>query len=259
MPGDRQPAGLDVLVTAGGSGIGRTIATMARGRGDRVHVADIDREALGSLAGADPAIGTTCCDVSDEAQVDGLFREVADRLGGLDVLVNCAGIAGPTAPVEEVALADWERCVAVNLGGTFLCTRRALPMMRARGGGSIVNLSSTAGIHGFPNRSPYAAAKWAVVGFTKTVAMEAGPFGIRANAICPGSVDGPRMDGVVAAHARLTGEAEAEVRARYESAVSLGAFVSARDVAEMALFLSSPAGAMVSGQALPVDGHTERM
>lgn len=259
MAGGGKPRDLDVLVTAGGSGIGLTIASLFLARGDRVHVADIDRAALDRAAGKLPGIGATCCDVSDEGQVDSLFGEVAERFGGLDVLVNCAGIAGPTAPVEEVGLADWNRCVEVNLGGTFLCVRRALPMMRGRGGGSIVNISSTAGIHGFPNRSPYAAAKWAIVGFTKTVAMEAGPAGVRVNAICPGSVDGPRMDAVIAAHARLSGESEEEVRERYTGGVSLRSFVSARDVAWLALFLASDAGAMISGQALPVDGHTERM
>ncbi len=174
------------------------------------------------------------------------------------MLVNNVGIAGPTAPVEEMDPDAFDHCVRVNLGSMFRCTRSAVPMLRELPG-SIVNLSSTAGIFGFPLRSPYAAAKWGVVGLTKTWAMELGPEGIRVNAICPGSVGGSRMDGVIEREAQVRGVPASEVRSAYASQVSMGSFVDATDIAEAVAFLSSPAARFISGQVLGVDGHTETL
>ena len=197
-------------------------------------------------------------DVADTQGVDLVFDEVMTRLGGLDLLVNNVGIAGPTAAVEQMDPADFDHCVRVNLGSMFRCTRKAVPLLRERPG-SIVNISSTAGLFGYPLRSPYAAAKWAVIGLTKTWAMELGADGIRVNAICPGSVGGPRMDGVIDREAAATGVSLAAVRAAYEQQVSMGAFVDAFDIAEAVAFLASPAARFISGQVLGVDGHTETL
>jgi NAD(P)-dependent dehydrogenase (short-subunit alcohol dehydrogenase family) len=174
-------------------------------------------------------------------------------------LVNNAGVSGPNALVEDLSLEDWRQCLAVNLDGTFLCAREAAPLLRTQGFGSIVNLSSTAGLYGFPRRAPYAAAKWAIRGFTRTLAQELGPHGVRVNCICPGSVEGERIDRVIAAEARKTGQTEDQVRQQFQQAASLRSFVSAQDIANMILFVTSEQGARISGQDLVIDGHTETL
>tara|TARA_R110002072_G_scaffold28235_9_gene90884 strand:- start:3114 stop:3884 length:771 start_codon:yes stop_codon:yes gene_type:complete len=252
-------SGMRVLITAGAAGIGRVFAETFQAAGARVVICDLDDAALQAFGQEFPEVLARPADVSSERQVDQLFAEVEDHLGGLDILINNAGIAGPSGLVEELDLAGWQRCLAVNLDGAFLCARRAVPLLRAAGGGSIVNLSSTAGLFGYPYRSPYAAAKWAVVGFTKTLAMELGEAGIRVNALCPGPVSGARMTRVIAAEAAVRGIAESDMEAIYASQVSLRRFVTPQEVAQAALFLCSPAGAAISGQALPVDGHTEKL
>lgn len=256
---DRGLEGKRAVVTAGADGIGRAIAEALLEAGARVHICDVDEARLIAAREALPGVGGTLADVADCQAVDRLFDEALAGLGGLDILVNNAGIAGPTAPVEEITPEDWRRTIAVDLDGAFHCARRAIPALKSAGGGSIVNLSSTAGLFGFPNRSAYAAAKWGIIGFTKTLAMELGVHGIRANAICPGSVSGPRIDRVIAADARTRGLAEADVRAAYTGNVSMRSFVEASDIANMVLFICSDAGAKISGQALAVDGHTESM
>jgi NAD(P)-dependent dehydrogenase (short-subunit alcohol dehydrogenase family) len=178
-------------------------------------------------------------------------------LGGLDVLVNNAGIAGPTGKIEDISIEDWERCIAIDLNGIFYCTRLGMPMIKAAGGGSIINLSSTAGRLGFPLRSPYAAAKWGVVGLTQSLAMEAGPDQVRVNCIQPGIVEGDRIDRVAAAKAQAFGISVEEQKKRMVADVSMRIMVSAQDIANMALFLASDAGKHVSGQSLPVCGNVE--
>ncbi len=251
--------GKRILVTAGGNGIGRAIAAAFQRRGGRVTVCDVDRSALDSLIRRMPEIAAVEADVADPGDIERLFGTIRETQGGLDVLVNNAGIAGPTAPIEEIAPDDWRRCLAVNLDGGFLCLRQALPMMKAEGAGCVINIASTAGILGFPNRTPYAAAKWAVVGLTKSLAMEAGPAGIRVNAIAPGAVEGERMDRVVAAEAEAGGLSEREVRDNYTRTSSLRTFIPADDIAAVAVFLASDAGARISGQVIAVDGHTETL
>jgi NAD(P)-dependent dehydrogenase (short-subunit alcohol dehydrogenase family) len=251
--------GMRVMITAGASGIGRKVAEMFLENGARVFVCDIAQELLDRCAADLPGIGVRLCDVSDPAQVDDWFDAAAEFLGGLDVLVNNAGIAGPTALVEDVTPQEWDRSMAININGQFYCSRRAIPLLKAAGGGAIVNMSSSAGIMGYPLRSPYAASKWAVIGFTKTLAMELGEFGIRVNAICPNAVEGPRMDAVIAKEAAAKGISEQEVHARLVQGVSMRTFVTADDVANLILFLCSGAGRKISGQALSVDGHTETL
>lgn len=252
-------AGLRVLVTAAGSGIGRAIAGTLHAQGATVHICDLDETRL-ALCRADlPGLGTTQADVADPAQVDRLFDEANTHLGGLDVLVNNAGIAGPTGPVEELDPADWDRTMAVNINSQFYCARRAVPLLKASGGGAIINLSSVAGLFGYPLRAPYAASKWAVIGFTKTLAMELGDYGIRANAICPGPVEGPRIDGVISARAASQGASFETVRENYLRQNSLHTFIQAQDIADLVAFLCTPAGRKFSGQALAIDGHTETL
>lgn len=256
---DMQIRGLRVLVTAGASGIGLATARAFAREGARVHICDVDARALAALAASDPEIGQQLCDVADAEAVAGLFTGAVREMGGLDALVNNAGIAGPTAPCEEVSLADWNRTLAVDLTGQFLCVQRAIPLLKASANGSIANLSSAAGRFGFPNRTPYAAAKWGVIGFTKSLAMELGDFGIRVNAICPGSVAGARIDAVYANKAKLRGVDPDVVRDEMLGKTSLKRFVTADDVANAIVFLASPRGANISGHALPVDADTHSL
>jgi NAD(P)-dependent dehydrogenase (short-subunit alcohol dehydrogenase family) len=242
--------GQRVLVTAGAAGIGRVIARTFLEHGARVQVCDVDEKQLNTL----PAeIFRVKADVASLADVDRLFEAVHKNLGGLDVLVNNAGIAGPTARVEDIRPEDWDRCIAVDLNGMFYVTRKAMPMIKSAGGGSIVNLSSAAGRHGFPQRSPYASAKWAIVGFTKSLAIEAGPDKVRVNCIQPGIVEGERMERVVAAKAQALGVSHEAFRESFLATTSLHSTVTQQDIANMALFLCSAAGERITGQAIPVD------
>ena len=248
-----------VVVTAAAGGIGRAMAEAFVEAGARVHICDLSADGLAAAQKALPGLGTTVADVADPAAVDRLFDEAVAHLGGLDVLVNNAGIAGPTGPIETLDYEGWRQTLAVGLDSQFLCLRRAVPLLKQTGGGSVVNIASTAGLFGYPLRTPYAAAKWAVIGLTKSLAMELGPFGIRVNAICPGSVEGDRIDRVIAAEAEARGTSEEAVRAGYVKGVSLKTFIAAREIADTALFLCSDLGAKISGQALAVDGHTETL
>ena len=248
-----------VLVTAGGSGIGRVISESYLSLGARVHICDISQTMLDQCRLANPDLTISLCDVSDPAQVEALFAAIESIYGRLDILVNNAGIAGPTAIVEEIEIEAWRQTIDIDLCGTFYVTRLAVPMLKRNGGGSIVNMSSSAGLLGCPSRSPYVASKWAIVGLTKTWAMELGPFNIRVNAICPGSVEGPRIDSVIERDAAERGVSAKKIRDVYERQSSLRKLISAQDVANMATFLSSDAAASISGQAMSVDGHTESL
>ncbi len=251
--------GLRAIVTAGASGIGLAIAQTLLENGARVHICDVQSERLQETQALLPGISATLADVSNPAQVEQLFVEATAHLAGLDLLVNNAGIAGPTAPVEAVTPEAWNQTMAVNINGQFYCTRLAVPLLKAAGGGLIVNLSSAAGLFGFPNRTPYAASKWAVIGFSKSLAMELGSDNIRVNAICPGIVEGERQDRVIAAKAAAEGRIVADVRAQITRQNSLHTFVQAQDIANLILFLCSATGSKISGQALSVDGNTESL
>lgn len=251
--------GARVLVTAGASGIGLATVRAFLAEGARVHVCDVDAAALDALARNHPDASRSSCDVADTGAVDRLFDTVAATLGGLDVLVNNAGVAGPTARCEEVSLADWERTLAVNLTGQFLCARRAIPLLRSSGNASIANLSSAAGRFGFPMRTPYAASKWAVIGFSRSLSIELGGDGIRVNAICPGSVAGPRIDAVFADKARVRGVPPEQVRQEALARTSLGQLIEPEDIAHAIVFLASRAGARISGQAIGVDADVQAL
>ena len=250
--------GLRVLVTAGAGGIGAAIARAFYEAGGHVHVCDIDRVALDRLGVDAPGITTSMADASIARDVDLVFDDVQGTLGGLDVLVNNAGIAGPTGPVDEIDAGEWERTVAVNLNSQFLFARRAVPLLRKSAAHPcIISMSSVAGRLGYAFRTPYASTKWAIVGMTKSLAIELGPQGIRANAILPGTVEGERMSRVIAARAAATGVSAETMRDEYLKKISLRRMVSAADVAATALFLSAPAARNISGQAISVDGNVE--
>ena len=251
--------GRRVLITAGASGLGLEMARVFSQAGCRVFICDIDQDALKATATELPDVHSCVSDVSDEGSVADLFAKVRDALGGLDVLVNNAGVAGPTGPVETLDKADWDRTLQVNITGQFLCARQAVPLLKESDAGVMINLSSAAGHLGFAGRSAYSASKWAVVGLTKSLAIELGPFGVRVNAILPGAVEGPRIRAVIAAKAKVLGTSEQELGRRYEQQAVLGRMVSARDIANMALFSASGAAGSVTGQALVVDGHTQAL
>lgn len=256
---DLQMNGLRVLVTAGASGIGRATARAFAAEGAKVHICDVDLAALDAMAKSDPGITQSVCDVSDRDAVARLFAETTKVLGGLDCLVNNAGIAGPTGRVDEISVEDWDRCIAVDLTGQFNCARLAVPMLKASRNPSMINLSSQAGKHGFPLRSPYGAAKWGVIGFTKALAAELGEFGIRVNAICPGLVDGPRIQSVIANKARSMNVSHEDMTARMFAGVSIKNFVDPNDIAKQIVFLASPFGKTISGQEVSVCGDTRML
>lgn len=247
-------SGLRVAISAGAGGIGRVMADSFAARGARVFVCDLDAEALAACPHAKMR-----ADMAETAECEAFVEAAAAHLGGLDVLVNNAGIAGPTARVEEVTPEALEATLRIDLAAMFHCARRAVPHLRAAGGGAIVNISSAAGRFGFPLRSPYAAAKWGVVGFTKSLSIELGQDRIRVNAILPGLVAGDRIRRVIEAKAQARGVSFREQEAELMRDVSLRCYVTAQDIANLALYLCSPFGATISGQALAVDGDLQRL
>jgi NAD(P)-dependent dehydrogenase (short-subunit alcohol dehydrogenase family) len=234
-----------VVVTAGASGIGRAIPNLLIAKTARPAICDMGKEFLAAYRKSHHEAPAVAADVSSEKDVDRLFKTVAKELGGLDALINNAGIAGPTGGVDEIDPADWRRCIDIDLTGQFLCARRAVPMIRMAGGGSIVNMSSAAGRFGYAFRTPYSAAKWGVIGFTQSLAKELGPQNIRVNAILPGIVKGPRMDRVIEARAKQVGVSHGEMEKRYLERVSLRRMVTPEDIPRSVMFLS-PGPARIS-------------
>jgi len=249
--------GKRVILTAGAGGIGRVTLETFLDAGAEVFICDVDDDALGEVRSRYQNVGVIHADVSDPDDVDRLFDTALERLGGLDILLNNAGIAGPTAAVEDVDLDHWRQTLDINITGQFLCAKRAVPHIKAAGGGSIVNLASAAGRFGFALRSPYAASKWAVVGFSKSLAIELGPSKIRVNAICPGAVAGDRINRVIQAKADAQGVPFDEMYQHYANTASMQTLIDPEDIANMMLFICSDAGRLVSGQILGVDGNVE--
>ena len=246
-----------VLISGGASGIGRRTAERFLAQGDAVHICDVSRELVHDFLAKNPGATGTVADIGVRDDVGCVFADFEKRHHHLDVLVNNAGIAGPTAPVDEHDEAGWDKCIQVNLSGTFYMTKRAVPLLRQKGGGAIINISSTAALHGYPLRSAYAASKWAMMGLMKTWAMELGPEGIRVNAVCPTSVEGARIDAVIRRDAEQRGLSFERVRETYLRQTSMRTFVTPDDVADTILFLASEAASKISGQSISVDGHTE--
>ena len=246
-----------VLVTAGANGIGLAIAKAFAANGDRVHIADINADAVEAVTSEYENITGSVANVSDPAAVDALFDDVRAQLGGLDVLVNNAGIAGPTVPVEEFPADAWASVISVNLTGTFLITQRAIPLLKQSDAGTIVTMSSLAGRFGYPNRVAYSTTKWGLVGFAKTLAMELGEFGITSNTIHPGAVEGPRIVSVMQGRAAASGRT---VEQEMQSALanqSIKQFVDPADIAALVLFLAGPNARSISGQMFPIDGDSK--
>ncbi len=247
-----------VLITAGAAGIGREFARAFAATGAKVFVCDIDDKALREIAKEIPGLITARCDISQRAEIEHMVPAAVAALGGLDVLINNAGIAGLTLPVDQYPPDDWDKVVAVNLTAMFDVCRLAIPHLKQSKVGSIINMTSIAGRHGFPNRSPYAATKWGVIGLTKTLAMELGEWGIRANAIAPGAVAGDRIKRVFAGRAQISGLSLAEVEAEAFAAQSIKAMVDPQDIAQLAVFLASDAAKAISGQVIPIDNDRQR-
>lgn len=246
-----------VAISAGANGIGRGLAEAFIQAGAQVAVCDVDDVALAEFKDGHPESIAMRTDVGDPEQVDDFFDRIETNFGRLDILINNAGIAGPTARLEDVSVVDWQDTINIDLNSFFYCSRRAIPLIRKSGQGSIVNIASNAAFFGFPLRSPYAASKWGVIGLTKTLAMELGPENIRVNAICPGSVEGPRIQGVISRDAEARGLSIEAVTREYKSQASMRCFVSNEDIISMVTFLTSDAGRRISGQAIGLDGHTE--
>lgn len=252
------PPDLRVLVTAGAKGIGAAIARAFHAAGARVHICDVDRSAIDRLVAATPGITGSMADASVAADADTVYQDVLSHLGGLDVLVNNVGIAGPTGAIQDIDAAAWERTVSVNLNSHFYFARRAVPLLKASGNNPcLIAMSSVAGRLGYAHRTPYSATKWALVGLTKSLAIELGPQGVRVNAILPGVVEGERMEGVIAARAASLGISVDAMRQQYLEKISLRRMVTADDVAATALFLCSPGARNLTGQIISVDGNVE--
>ncbi|MDH3519776.1 MAG: SDR family oxidoreductase [Myxococcales bacterium] len=252
-------AGLRVAISAGAGGIGRAMARAFAAAGARVAVCDVNAAAVADLRAELPGALAVVADVGAFDEVRDFFRAIADTFGGLDTLINNAGIAGPTGPAQEIDPEAWDHTLRVTLGSAFYCSRQAIAMLREAGGGAIINIASNAVFSGYPFRAPYAAAKWGLIGLTKTLAMELGAHGIRVNAICPGSVSGARMEGVMQREAEARGVALDVVRTSFLRQVSMRCFIPPEDIASLAMYLASPAGARISGQAIGLDGHTETL
>ena len=247
--------GTRALVTGGGAGIGWKIAEAMMASGAQVYICDLSAENLAAFSKAFPQAGATLTDVADHQAVDKLFAEIKSRMGGLDVLVNKAGLSGPIGPVETMEPAAWQAVFAANIHGTFYCTRRAIPMMREAGGGSIINISSAAGHLPYGWRSPYSSSKWAVVGFTKTVAVEVGVDNIRVNALMPGVVAGERRNRNARIRAEQAGKTVEEMEAVRLSRVAMEKAVEPDEIADLAVFLASNQARSFTGQTIGIDGY----
>lgn len=244
------------LITGGASGIGLAVAEKFQAEGARVAICDASEIALADANKRFPEFLCIKADVSNEDAVSAMFDELQARFGGLEILVNNAGIAGPTAPLEDIDSATWDAVFAVNVKGTYLCTRKAIPLLKKQGG-SIIIMSSAAGRFGVPMRTPYAATKWALIGLAKSLASELGNSKIRANAILPGLTSGARLDSVIAARAERAGRTFEQQKTIEVKNTPLGELVEAVDIANAALYLASSDGRMINGVALSVDGGLE--
>ena len=252
----------NIIISAAADGIGWAIAKSCLEKGCSVYLSDINQQKIDEI-NEHPLINKKIfidnVDANNPDSVEKYFDGIKEKNSTIDALINNVGIAGPTGPMEGLSISNWKNTIEVNINSHFYFTKYAIPLLKANNGGSIINISSTAGLFGFPLRTPYAASKWAVIGITKSLAIELGDFNVRVNAICPGSVSGDRMKRVIEAKAKSIGIPAEELQQDYESMVSLKTFVDKEDIANMALFLISNEAKRISGQVMTVDGNTERM
>ena len=246
-----------ILITAGAGGIGLAIAKAFVANGARVHIADVNGDAVQEIVRQHPGITGSVGDISQSADLEILFQDVQTQLGGLDVLVNNAGIAGATSPVADYPLDTWNAVLGINLTGTFMVTQRAIPLLQQSPAASIIVMSSLAGRFGYANRVAYSTTKWGLVGFTKTLSLELGPLGITANSIHPGAVDGPRIQSVFAGRAKASGRSMQEETDLALANQSVKHFIDPADIAALAVFLAGPHARSISGQMFPIDGDSK--
>ncbi|MBM3522157.1 MAG: SDR family oxidoreductase [Alphaproteobacteria bacterium] len=249
--------GKRVIVTAGAAGIGLEIARAFHGVGCKVWICDVDDGRLAETARALPGLGTMRCDVSDPDQVDAFVKRAVAALGGLDFVINNAGIAGPAATVESISTADWRRTLTVNVDGQFFVARATVPHLKAAGGGAIVCMASVAGKYAFALRTPYAASKAAVISLARSLSVELGPHKIRVNAIAPGVVSGERIQRVFTDRAKTKGISYQEMEAIALRAVSLKTMVDPQEIASLVMYLCAPTGRAITGQVMSICGGLE--
>ena len=250
---------LKIVITAGASGIGSKIAQILSQADAKVVICDKDQEVLDQFSKNNPEVITLKADVSNEEEVTSFFNEIKDHFGEINSLINNAGIAGPSAKLEDTNFDDWKNTLSVNLNGTFLCTKSAIPLLRSAGGGSIINIGSTSSFMGTPLRSSYSATKWGLIGLTKTWDMDYGVDNIRINTICPSSVNGERIEQVIEREAKYRNVIPEEIKAAYLSQTSMKTFIDAEEIAGMIVYLLSPLAKKITGQMLAIDGHTENL
>ena len=252
----------EIIISAGASGIGWSTAKICLSKGAVVYICDIDSKSLKKAQKHQlykKKLFTYECDASDEYEVSNFFNKIRKKTKKIDALINNVGIAGPTGTIEKLTSEDWEQTLKVNVISHFYFTKLAIPMLKNNKGGSIINISSTAGIMGFALRSPYAASKWAIIGVTKTLAIELGKFKIRVNAICPGTIKGDRMDRVIKDKAKFLKVSKKIIEKDFLSMTSMNSWISQEDIGNMCSFLISKDSEKISGQVFPVDGNTIRV
>ena len=250
-----------IIISAGASGIGLATTKVCLSRGAYVYLCDIDNKSIKKLNKhplKNKRLFIYQCDASNEEQVSLFFDNIKKKTKRIDALINNVGVAGPTGSLEKLKSKDWENTLHVDVNSHFYFTKKAIPLIKKTKNGSIINISSTAGVLGFPLRSPYAASKWAIIGVTKTLAMELGKFNIRVNAVCPGTIKGDRMKRVIRDKAKFTKVSSKSIEKDFISMSSMKQWILEEDIGKMCSFLISDDSSKVSGQVISVDGHTER-
>ena len=251
-----------IIISAAANGIGWSIAQECMSNGAIVYITDKHIESLEKISKHElheKQLFLEKVNTENFEEVENYFNKIKHKVDNIDALINNVGIAGPTGKLEDLNINDWKETLDININSHFYFTKFSIPLLKKNNGGSIINLSSTAGLFGFPLRSPYSTSKWAIIGMTKTLAMELGEHNIRVNAICPGAVTGDRMKRVIKAKAQSLGLKEGSLQKDYESMVSLKSFVDKKDIANIVVFLLSEEAQKISGQIISVDGNTERM
>ena len=251
-----------IIISAGASGIGWATTKVCVAKGALIYLCDIDNKAINKVKKHplyNKRIFVSETDASDETQVMDFFNKIRKKFKNLDALINNVGIEGPTRPIEKLNSNEWENTLHVNVNSHFYFTKQAIPLLKKSKNGSITNISSVAGIMGYPLRSPYAASKWAVVGVTKTLAMELGKYKIRVNAICPGTIKGDRMKRVIRDKAKFEKVSAKTIENDFISMASMKSWVNPEDIGNMCAHLISNEANKVSGQVIAVDGNQERM